>query len=847
MSKTASDHGIGLQTQPELFVAYAESDTEWVHGFLLPEVGLDPRSVLTPQDFRPGAALVQELERAVETTRFTALVLSPAFGTSQWSAFAELLATHDTLRRNSARLIPVLLEAYQLPLHLDFRVRLDFTDRSRWETEAARLRQLLDRGPPPAERLPCPYPGLLAFGPEDAGLFFGRDRESDDISRRLGQQNFLLVVGPSGSGKSSLVSAGVLPRLMASDAGRWLVHTLRADAGALQSLTEMLGGADISDSGCPLRASVDALLRAAPGAGRLLLLLDQAEAIFLLPSKQERALFLALLDRLRRVDRCVVVLAMRADFYADLMTSVLWPVTPGERVEIAPLRGTALREAITRPAADVGVHLEPVLVERLMHDAGDEPGALSLLQETMVLLWERRTRRLLTVSAYEDLGGPDRSGLAAALATRADAALSALTSVQRTIARRIFLRLVQLGEGRQDIRRPQPVGALRAPGDDRGLFDATLRHLTDRRLVTVSGTGGEEPVVDLGHEAMIVHWPTLSDWIDENRANEIARRRIERDADDWQHNGRDPGELYRRRKLANALELEARHEHGLSQNATTFLDVSRQRRSQGLLGRWSLGIVAAAALIGLVLLGIAPVKAAWLKHQAETHSPTVRLPGGPAIVGPGNRRVTFPPLLVDVHEVSNQQYRYCVQAQQCPVPDEPADNAHFAHGNRGLPVVYVTAYDAEQFCTWLGRRLPTEPEWERIARGTDGARYPWGNAPPRPGQVNAGVGGHRPRTLALVDSPSFRSGDSRDGVEQLIGNAREWTATRARYNAKNAIVLQGPRNGHDLVTGLAIIGGGYQDEASTVVDSLTAAEPGVPDAETGFRCVAAANLCGDGR
>ena len=157
---------------------------------------------------------------------------------------------------------------------------------------------------------------------------------------------------------------------------------------------------------------MDALLQHGARAERLLLFFDQAEAIFLLPSKDERASFLALLDRLRRVDTCVVLLAMRADFYADLMTSVLWPVGRGERVEIAPLRGAALREAIIRPAAGAGVYLEPVLVERLLHDAGEEPGALSLVQETMVLLWERRTRRLLTVSAYEDLGGqgPQRAG-----------------------------------------------------------------------------------------------------------------------------------------------------------------------------------------------------------------------------------------------------------------------------------------------------------------------------------------------------------------------------------------------------------------------------------------------------
>src|SRR5712691_9033060 len=761
MNGIAGDSRVGVQTRPELFVTYAESDTEWVHGFLLPEVGLDPQSVLTPQDFRPGAVLVQELERAVETARLTVLVLSPAFGMSQWSAFAELLATHDTLRRNAERLVPVLLEAYELPLHLDFRVRLDCTVRSRWETEVARLRQLLQRGPPPAERLPCPYPGLLAFGPEDAGLFFGRDQESDDISRRVRQQNFLLVAGPSGSGKSSLVSAGVLPRLTAADTEGWLVRTLRPDAGALRWLTGMLGGAGASASQDRFRESVDALLRTVPGAGRLLLFFDQAEAIFLLPSKGERASFLALLDRLRLVDKCVVLLAMRADFYADLMTSILWPLGRGERVEIAPLRRAALREAITRPAAYVGVYLEPVLVERLLRDAGEEPGALSLVQETMVLLWERMTRRLLTVPAYEDLGGQDRSGLAAALATRADAALSALTASQRTIARRIFVRLVQLGEGRQDTCRPQAVGALRAPGDDPGLFDSTLRHLTDRRLVTISSAGDEEPTVDLGHEAMIAHWPALRDWIDESRASEMARRRIERDADDWRRNDRDPAELYRRRKLANARELAARRQDELSQNAVRFLAAGRRRRLLGWLGR---AVVAATALAS-VLLVIPPVRNAWLRHEAEGLSPAVRLAGGPAIVGPGNRRVTFPPLLVDAHEVSNQQYRYCVQAQQCPRPDEPADDAHYATGDRLLSVVWVTAYDAAQFCTWLGRRLPTEPEWERIARGTDGAPYPWGHAPPKPGQANIILGNRQPGGLVPVSSAAFRSGDSGDGVE----------------------------------------------------------------------------------
>jgi hypothetical protein len=227
------------------------------------------------------------------------------------------------------------------------------------------------------------------------------------------------------------------------DADRWMVHTLRPDAAARKWLTDTFGDHHATASGDDdLGARVDLLLRTSAGAERLLLVVDQAEAIFVQPGRAEQTAFLNLLERRRRVDRCVVVLVLRADFWGDVMDSVLWPIGPGERVEIAPLRGTMLRDAIVRPAAEVGVHLEPVLLERVLHDAGEEPGALPLVQETMVSLWQRRTRRLLTVSAYEELGGKEESALAAALATRADAACAALPPAQQEIARRIFVRLI---------------------------------------------------------------------------------------------------------------------------------------------------------------------------------------------------------------------------------------------------------------------------------------------------------------------------------------------------------------------------------------------------------------------
>lgn len=756
------------------------------------------------------------------------MVLTPAFGASPLAALAELLASHDSLRRNSDRLVPLLLRPFDLPLHLDFRVRLDCTDPARWPAEVARLRELLRRGAPPPDELACPYPGLIAFGPEQAGLFFGRDRESNEICRLVRQHGFLLVVGPSGSGKSSLVSAGVLPRLRAAEGDRWLVRTVRPSA-SVSPLASLLG-----ESGSSLTDSVAALLATAPRTERLLLFVDQAEAIFVLPSKEARDQYLYLIGQLRRTEGCTVVLALRADFYGDLMTSPLWPVSRGERAEITPLRGAALRDAIVRPAATVGAHIEPVLLERLLHDAGDEPDVLSLIQETMVLLWERRSRRLLTLSAYEDLGGDGRSGLAAALATRADAALADLPPSQQQIAQRIFLRLVQLGEGRQDTRRQQPVSALRVHGEDQAAFHATVAHLTDRRLLTIGSQDAGQPTADLGHEAMIAHWPTLRDWIAESRARETTRRQIERDAADWQHRGRDAGDLYQRRRLADALDVtrEREREHGLSHNAIRFLAAGRRRRLLGRIERIALGLAVAAALAAGWLIKN-PIQEAILKRDAIAISPQTRILGGIGIIlTPGLLSESVVTLQADVHEVTNQQYRYCVQAHRCPTPP-PSVGPSFTSGDLIHPVVYVNAYDAADFCAWIGRRLPTATEWYWIAYGSSGAQYPWGDTAPRPSQVNAIIGTHKPSGLVAADSQKYRTGDSRNGVEQLLGNVEEWTATEVNRQGR----MVGYWNGTDIVGLLAVMGGGWEEDILSPNVPLNPVGPGAETEQNGFRCV----------
>jgi hypothetical protein len=184
--------------------------------------------------------------------------------------------------------------------------------------------------------------------------------------------------------------------------------------------------------------------------------------------------------------------------------------------EVIPLNANGLRQAIVRPAEKVGIFVEAALVERLVADAAGEPGVLPLIRETLVLLWERVERRFLPLSAYQALvlprsaygpSAPDnRTGLQVAMARRADSTLAALTLGQQAITRRMFLRLIQFGEGRADTRHQQPVAALRASSDDPALFDQTLQHLADHRLVTLSGEEqAADKKVDLAHEALIMN------------------------------------------------------------------------------------------------------------------------------------------------------------------------------------------------------------------------------------------------------------------------------------------------------------------------------------------------------
>ena len=456
---------------------------------------------------------------------------------------------------------------------------------SNGQANESNTRSQRDSQPPPA----CPYPGMVPFRAEDAVYFYGRETEIEQMLQHLRQQRFLMVIGPSGSGKSSLVYAGLLPQLAKShyfEEGHWLVRLMRPGSHPICRLAQLLETKGEDD--VVTNDTIQQVLDHCPPAQSLLVLIDQFEEVFTQAGRDERNCFLTALQTLRSLPNCTLLLTMRADFYPDLMISPLWPVGASQRVEIAPLQGDALRAAIEKPATAVGVRIEESLISRLLVDAADEPGVLPLLQETMGQLWLQMEQRVLSYSAYEKLCGHDSlvsdgrivNGLAIAIAMKADTTLTKLTLNQQLIARRIFLRLIQFGEGRADTRRQQQMSALQAVGDDLNEFDRTLEHLTDHRLLTRSGDDEEDDSrVDISHESLITGWARLHDWIEERREAEQIRRRLEIRAAEWVRLGLGSGGLLDDEQLPEAerwLASPDADDLGYSQALPKLVEASQQ-------------------------------------------------------------------------------------------------------------------------------------------------------------------------------------------------------------------------------------------------------------------------------
>lgn len=550
-----------------LHICHAPADRAWVLGCLVPALGLRGDQYATREHDTPGDLRVLAVADGVERHRYTVLVGSSAVLADRFAQLAAALAQHLGLERGAPRLIvlvrdPVLGSGGAgLPLAQRALVQLDCTTRAATEASFARLRELLALPAPADERPACPYLGLASFTAADRELLFGRDADRDELVRRIRKgQRRLLLVGPAGSGKSSLVHAAVLTQLAAADhlvqvvpRGDSLARALRATVDAL----EVPGlGAALDAYAAEIRgASADRVRQARdrlarvrfPDARRRVVVIDPLEEVFAEDDAAGCDLLFDLLSGLWSLEPCTVILCMRTDFDTALMGVRWWREAEDGRYPVAALDEAELRAAIVGPARLAGVQVDDALVERLIGqvDADRSSMPLPLLQVALKEVWAHLRWRHLTLADYEGIVDRDQRGLAAVLTVHADAVLQRLTAPgDAVIAQRILLDLVHLGEGRPHTRRRRAIDELRRSGDAPGQVERVLGALLQGRLVTAGdGAADRERArprgpaagdasqlgrhVDLAHDTLITGWPALAGWITARRDDLRTQRRLE--------------------------------------------------------------------------------------------------------------------------------------------------------------------------------------------------------------------------------------------------------------------------------------------------------------------------------
>ncbi|MFJ4947477.1 NACHT and WD repeat domain-containing protein [Streptomyces sp. NPDC088760] len=478
----------------------------------------------------------------------------------------------------------------------------------------------------------CPYPGLSAFTTDQARWFFGRDSMVAKLLVRLdgclAAGGALVVVAPSGAGKSSLLRAGLLAELrrgVLPGSARWPRVWLTPTSHPIEALGAHLW--EVMESGrdgSPVLRP-DELRRAlakGPGERRVVVIVDQLEELFTLcPDKQERRDFLDAVLGIAGVGPSgepppgLVVFGLRSDFYTQCAAHpALLDAVERNQVMMGPLTRTGVREAILYPARSVGLDVEPGLVEVLLRDLGtteegaeDDPayeiGRLPLLAHALRATWLRRAGHVLTVDGYEATGG-----IAHSVATEADRWFDRLNPSARETARSLFLRMVKFGErGAADTRYPVRYDDLVSHCARPEEAAQVVEKFTRGRLLT-----REQDTVTITHEVLLRTWPRLRQWIRDHRARYLARQRLEDAAVAWEEAGRDSGLLYRGVRLEEARALAggggARDDEGagrLGPVASEFLSASLRHRQrvrriwQGLVAVLS-ALAVAVAVVGVV-------------------------------------------------------------------------------------------------------------------------------------------------------------------------------------------------------------------------------------------------------
>ena len=596
-----------------VFLSHAGVDTAAAHEFaeILRRSGL---SVWFDKDsIQPGDPWMTALEQAIQEAS-AMIVYVGRLGVQAWvDREVRFGLVRNTDNSRDFRLVPVLgpeADPAALPPFLMQQQWVDLRDSQRAPEQIRRLIEIL-KSPSKQRAIPenywtahSPFRSLQVFEPEDSWLFFGRDSDSNELLSRLGQAPVLAVLGNSGCGKSSLIRAGLIPALhrgrFRSNGGlvdSWKVAVFRPAGAPFDELTKSLLrdlGAELSikergefveycreklpQGGDALRNAVD--ITRPPKGAHILLIADQFEEIFTLTANAEdRHRYISALLRAVQLESDVpvhLVLSMRADFYSRCLDHTeLSLCLEANLYNVPRMTSAQLRAAIEQRLALAAATAEEGLVDALLADVGEEPGDLALLEHALGQLWERRLlpNNILTNNAYIDIGR-----LRGALGRHASAVYGEIgDEAEKHLVQRIFLELVQLGEGSQDTRRRVAKEELLALGPP-AKMEHLLAHLASSRLINTGGKRGEN-FVEVSHEALIREWPVLRQWLVENREDLRVERRIAQSAEEWQALGRDAGALLQGARLAQADEWLAKHV-GAAELAREFVETSKNAQAE---------------------------------------------------------------------------------------------------------------------------------------------------------------------------------------------------------------------------------------------------------------------------
>jgi energy-coupling factor transporter ATP-binding protein EcfA2 len=654
-----------------------------------------------------------------------------------------------------------------------------------------------------------PFPGLRAFKEEDAPIYFGRGREVDELIRKITTSRFVAVVGASGSGKSSLVGAGLIPRLKGSaiegsqswqlldvkptllrshrsfdfklgDTQGYLSRNQRAAIRAVQSLREV---------------SPDNLLEVIKSLSSnaqqpILFVVDQFEELFTIVAAEYRQRFIDILvEAVTNPDsNNRVVITLRADFYAKCLEypELAELLRTGSFPMSAPGPGS-LYQMITRPAALAGLEFEDGLPERILDDTGTDPGALPLMAYALDELYHACEKaKRLSHAAYEAFGG-----VQGAIGTRAESVFNALPTETQATLPDVFRHLVEVDERGIPTRKRASLNDL--SNDAIQLAEA----LTNARLLTKASGENNQPVIEVAHEALLRSWPRLAGWIEMVRDDLYMLRMVRTAADDWARSGRQRTFLWPHERLKLIYDVLDRLNHPpLDEITRTFIRPESEWLIEEIEDPTTPHIRRSAIGDRLAEIGD-PRPGVGVRADGVPDIDWCKVPGGTVILEKDGGTFKVKPFYISRYPVTYAQYRAFIEAEDgyydkrwweglVKRKDEtPPGQQRFPIGNH--PVENVSWNDAVAFCRWLSAklgyeiRLPMEYEWQQAATGGKSDHvYPWG--PEWDSERANTTKGDLYRTTSVGMYPH---GASPVGAMDMSGNVKEWCLNE--FNAPGKI------------------------------------------------------------